>query len=222
MRAQWRPDYARGMKESLIANHYEQLLGLGKGWGVETVELDHGEREVRIRVAAKREALRCPECDASCPGYDRRERRWRHLDTMQYRTILIAEIPRVDCAEHGRRQIRVPWAEAGSRFTALFEALVIDWLQEGSFAGVAELLRLSWDQVAGIQDRAVQRGLARREAVQPTRIGVDETSFQKRHEYVTTVTDLDGKLLYVADDRRRVGGRGTDRLKGHEVFRTSR
>jgi len=191
------------MKQPLIANHYEQLLGLGDGWRVEQVELDHAEREVRIRVVAQREALRCPQCDAACPGYDHRERRWRHLDTMQYRTILIAEVPRVACAEHGHKQIRVPWAEAGSRFTALFEALVIDWLQEASFAGVAELLRLSWDQVAGIQDRAVQRGIARREVLAPTRIGVDETSFQKRHEYVTTVTDLDGRLLYVADDRRR-------------------
>jgi transposase len=191
------------MKQPLIASHYEQLLGLSDGWRVEEVELDHGAREVRIRVAAQREALRCSECETACPGYDRRERRWRHLDTMQYRTILIAEIPRVECPVHGLRQIRVPWAEAGSRFTALFEVLVIDWLQEGSFAAVAEQLKLSWDQVAGIQDRAVQRGLARRKAVQPTRIGVDETSFQKRHEYVTTVTDLDGKLLYVADDRRR-------------------
>ena len=33
------------------------------------------------------------------------------------------------------------------------------------------------------------------------RIGVDETSFQKRHEYVTVVNDLDGHVLHVADGR---------------------
>jgi hypothetical protein len=33
---------------------------------------------------------------------------------------------------------------------------------------------------------------------------VDETSFQKRHEYVTVVSDLkNGRVLYVADDRNR-------------------
>ena len=40
-----------------------------------------------------------------------------------------------------------------------------------------------------------------------TRIGVDETSFQKRHEYVTFVCDLDGTqggVLCVADDRKEV------------------
>ncbi|MBL8723807.1 MAG: transposase [Planctomycetes bacterium] len=35
-------------------------------------------------------------------------------------------------------------------------------------------------------------------------IGVDETSFQRRHEYVTIVTDLDSsRVLHVADDRKR-------------------
>jgi len=39
----------------------------------------------------------------------------------------VAEVPRVKCEEHGVPQLRVPWGEPGSRFTALFEALVIDW-----------------------------------------------------------------------------------------------
>ena len=35
--------------------------------------------------------------------------------------------------------------------------------------------------------RAVKRGLVRREVESPKRIGVDETSFRKRHDYVTVV-----------------------------------
>jgi transposase len=45
---------------------------------------------------------------------------------MQYRTLLIAEVPRVNCEQHGVRPVSVPWAEVGARFTALFEALAID------------------------------------------------------------------------------------------------
>jgi len=41
-------------------------------------------------------------------------------------------VPRVSCEEHGVVQVSVPWAEGGSRFTALFESLVIDWLKEAS------------------------------------------------------------------------------------------
>jgi transposase len=184
---------------------WRDLLGLTAPWRVRDVELALGEGEVRIFVEVEEGAkLACPTCGASRPGYDARERRWRHLDTMQYRTIVIGQVPRVECPEHGVVQVAVPWAEASSRFTALFEALAIDWLLEASFAAVARQLRMTWDEVAGIQDRAVRRGLARRERKPPARIGVDETSFQKRHEYVTTVNDLEaGVVLYVADGRKQ-------------------
>ena len=104
----------------------------------------------------------CPECGQAASRYDSRSRHWRHLDTCRYETILVAEVPRIDCPEHGVRQVRVPWGEPGSRFTALFEALVIDWLHEASITGVARQFGLSWEAVAGILERAVRRGLARR------------------------------------------------------------
>jgi transposase len=69
---------------------------------------------------------------------------------------------------------------------------------------VARRLGLTWDEVDGIMARAVERGLRRRGACEPRRIGLDETSFQKRHEYVTVVTDLDGRrVLSVLDGRTK-------------------
>ncbi|MBK7975726.1 MAG: ISL3 family transposase [Deltaproteobacteria bacterium] len=130
--------------------------------------------------------------------------------------MLIADVPRSNCPEHGPLQVTVPWAEAGSRFTALFEALVIDWLHEASLSGVARQVRITWDEADGIQTRAVRRGLARRERRLPTRIGVDETSFQKRHEYVTVVIDqVAGDVVHVADDRKRASLETY--LAGHSV-----
>jgi transposase len=82
--------------------------------------------------------LRCPECGSESPGYDDAvERRWRHLDTMQYRTILLSEVPQVPCAGHGVRQVRVPWAEERSRFTAFFEVWAIRLLRESTVLGGA-------------------------------------------------------------------------------------
>jgi transposase len=110
---------------------YPQILGIRSPWRVADVELDLPGGEVTVHVGLDPEApMACPECGQSCPGYDLCSRRWRHLDTCQYRTILAAEVPRVECPERGVRQIAVPWAEPGSGFTALFEALVIDWLRE--------------------------------------------------------------------------------------------
>src|SRR5690606_34789027 len=58
--------------------------------------------------------------------------------------------------------------------------------------------------------RAVRRGLARRELTVPRRVGVDETSFQKRYEYVTVVADLDQGVVHHVSD-----GRGKEALSGY-------
>jgi transposase len=81
--------------------------------------------------------------------------------------------------------------------------VAINWLKETSLAAVGRNLGLSWDEIDGIMQRAVGRGLARRAKAFPERLGIDETSFRKRHDYVTVVTDPQaGTVLHVADDRR--------------------
>lgn len=182
---------------------YARILGITYPWIVGEVELrlQAGEVIIHLELSAGY-ALTCPLCGKAAPGYDTRQRRWRHLDTCQYRTVLVADVPRVECEEHGVHQVGVSWSEPGSRFTVLFEALAIDWMKEASLSAICRLLGISWDAAAGIQERAVRRGLERREAVSPKRIGVDETSFQKRHEYVTVVSNQEtGEVLYVDDDR---------------------
>lgn len=184
---------------------YAKVLGIKQPWFVIKVELDRDHKEVRVVLAvSRRKKLPCPECGKACSRYDSRERRWRHLDTCQYRTILMAKVPRVRCPSHGVRQVTVPWSEPGSQFTALFEAFAIDWLREASISAVARQLRLSWDATDGILQRAVERGLARRAPTLPERIGVDEKAFRRGHDYVTIVSDQGkGTVLYVADARKQ-------------------
>ena len=183
---------------------YSQILGIREPWCVERVELKLGDGEVHIHLEHPADTQwPCPECGRPCSLYDHQpERQWRHLDTCQYRTILHAAPPRSNCAEHGPRAVKLPWAEPGSRFTALFERLAIDWLQAASQQAVANRLGLSWDEVHGIQERAVARGLARRQAEPIAHLGVDEKSFKRGHRYFTLVNDLlRGRVLYVAEDR---------------------
>jgi transposase len=183
---------------------YAQILGVRSPWSVHDVRLDVKKETVEVLVEIERGVeLACPQCGRDASRYDARRRSWRHLDTCQFHTVVTAEVPRVSCSEHGVLQVKVPWAEEGSSFTALMERLVIDWLKEASTAAVSRRIDLSWDEVDGIMGRAVARGLARRKRSAPARIGVDETSFQRRHEYVTVVSDLeDSAVLYVANDRK--------------------
>ena len=116
---------------------YAQILGIASPWMVTDVKLDLRGSEVAVRVVVDPAAtLACPECGTTSPRYDSRERRWRHLDTCQCQTILVADVPRVSCTEHGVKQVKVPWAEPNSHFTALFESVVIDWLREAPISAV--------------------------------------------------------------------------------------
>lgn len=185
---------------------YEQILGIGSPWLVSRVELDLKAGEVHVYLGhTETTSWCCPECGEACPLHDHQpERIWRHLDTCQYQTLLHAELPRTRCEADGVRVVQIPWAEPYGRFTALFERLVIDWLQAASQQAVADRVGLSWDEVHGIMERAVKRGLGRREAEPIPHIGVDEKSFRKRHRYVTVVSDIDrGRVLYVAEDRKQ-------------------
>ena len=184
---------------------YAQILGITNPWQVTDVELTLSEGTVTVHVGRDAQiALCCPTCAQPSPGYDSRPRRWRHLDTCQYKTILVADVPRVKCAQHGVVTTAVPWAEPGSGFTALFEALVIDWLKEASVAAVARIMGLSWNAIDGVMQRAVARGLLRRERCTVVHLGVDETAFRKRHDYVTIVIDQDtGYALHVGEDRTK-------------------
>ena len=118
------------------------------------------------------------------------------------KTLLVADVPRVQCSEHGVVTVSVPWAEPGSGFTMLFEALVINWLKAASTSAVSDRLRVSWNAVDGIMQRAVERGLSRRAALSPKHLSVDETSYRKGHDYVTVVTDQPhGAVLHGAENR---------------------
>ena len=110
-----------------LSKHYAELLGLADGWEVEWVDLSLEESRVEIRLRRSTAAVVCPECSKECSkecsiADHAAERTWRHLDTMQFETRLIATLPRAKCADCGVKTVAVPWSEKYSRFTLMFEA----------------------------------------------------------------------------------------------------
>jgi transposase len=183
---------------------YKDILGVQAPWMITAVTKDEASRKVTIGIKHDPEkTLTCPICGQSTKLYDHRVRVLRYLDTCQYETFLEVYVPRIKCKKDGVQQIQIPFAEKHSRFTSRFERAIIIWLQDCPISTVAENFNLSWDEVDGIMQRAVKRGLARRKCQSVKNIGVDETSFQKRHEYVTVILDKDGdRVIDVLDDRK--------------------
>ncbi len=187
---------------------YAQILGLKAPWFVKKVTLKLSENSVDIWLShGRREQWACPKCGRflSCRDHVE-ERTWRHLDTCQFKTFVHARVPRVHCPEHGVIQVLVPWAEPRSRFTLLKERWVIDVLSEcSSIEGARRLLHLTWDEVWGVMQKAVQRGLHRKKKHPVSYIGVDEKAFRKGHSYMTIVSDLMGKTVgYVSEGRKTI------------------
>lgn len=175
---------------------YRQILGIEAPWFVENIDLDVPGQKVEVFVKHKR-GLKwpCPKCGALLACHDHAaERTWRHLDTCQYRTFLKAQIPRVECPEHGVLQVKVPWSEARSRFTLLMERFALDVIHHAqNVTAACKILNLSWDEAWGIMKRAVERGQRRKKHNKSLRkICVDEKSFKGGHKsYVTVVSDLE-------------------------------
>jgi transposase len=109
---------------------YNTLLGINAPWFVKDVKLELASKKVTVVLGHESGAkFTCAECGKESPVYDHRRRQWRHLDTCDFITIIEADVPRISCRDHTIKQITVPWAESGSGFTAMFEAVAISWLQ---------------------------------------------------------------------------------------------
>jgi len=169
---------------------FTQLLGLKDPWRVEDVQVDMESCRVTVVV----DCGEGPWKDAqgvvlAIHGYE--ERTWRHLDTMQFETVIAARVPRVRHGDGRTEMIAVPWAAARSRWTLMFEALAVRMMQNSrSLSQASELLRLDWSSVQRIMERAVERGMERRKTDKVRYLGMDEKSFGRGHHYISTLVDL--------------------------------
>jgi transposase len=188
-----------------LQKHYALLLGIGSPWQVKAVALKLAEKQVDIELGWQwGSAAQCPECGRECSIHDSApERTWRHLDTMQFETLIRARAPRSDCPEHGVKTMKVPWAAPQGRFTLLFERFAVDVLLAcASVSQACELLGLGWEAAHEIMRRAVERGLERREMDQLKHLGMDEKSFKRGHSYITLLSDLEqSRVLEVVEER---------------------
>jgi transposase len=177
---------------------YEQLLGLSKPWSVERVEIDLDGGHITVHVKCERDVVwGDPETNqdrAHVHGWIKRQ--WRHLDTCQLETRIVAELPRLKYKSGRVEDASVPWADRFSRLTQMMEAFIIRLLLSASCVKrVALLMRLDWHTVNTVMRRAVQRGMLQRTQEPVRYLGLDEKSFARSHHYASVLTDIDHKRV---------------------------
>jgi len=171
---------------------------------VQSVEMDVARETVTIEVGLKEGAVwACPICQRRMHVHAYARRRWRHLDTQQFKTWITGDVPMVRCEEHGDQQVRVPWAEPYARFTMLFEDVAIALMQGMTTSKAQARLGISWEEADGIKQRAVARGLKRRPATVMKHLRVDE-KHAGRELWLTVVSCVDdgkGRVVFLAQGK---------------------
>ncbi len=183
---------------------FQRALGLEDPWEVVDVSFDVGERRLDLRIDFPRGAVFCcPECGVEgLKARDTEQKTWRHLDFFQHQAYLTARVPRVDCPEHGVRQVMVPWARERSGFTLLFEALVMALVKEMPVAAVAELIGESDMRVWRVLHHYVDAAVEAQDLSRLERLGIDETSSRRGQDYVSVFADLDERRAVFAVEGR--------------------
>jgi len=179
---------------------FTAALGLQTPWVVREVDLNTSKHRIDFEVACDAKRLTCPACGAAEQGiHDRVRRDWRHLDFFQFEAWLHADVPRVKCGSCGKTsQVVVPWAREGSGFTLLFEALALSLCRELPVAQAANLLRVAGKQLWTRINHYIKAARIRDDMSGVRKVGIDETSVKKGHEYITVVHDLEAKRLLFA------------------------
>lgn len=202
---------------------FGMALGIVPPWEVTEINFSKESKRLDITIDFQRGAtFACPICGAPAPAYDTTEKTWRHLNFFQYEAYLHARVPRVNCpnAGCGIKQIQVPWARAGSGFTLLFEALVMTMARDLPVNVMARLFSVTDTRLWRVINAYVEMARVKEDYSGVKRIGIDETSVKKGHDYVTFFFDLDNRKLlfgtegkdnetikeFVADLKRHGGG----------------
>ena len=181
------------------------LEDIDDAWRVKEVKTNIKTREVDIFLEYTLKKGDSPDTGKECPLYDHREmRRWRHLDTLDYKTYLNARVPRIKDENGKVKTIRVPWASTHERNSYKFEKVVIDLLQATkNQTQTANLANCGFNVINRIMHRATQRGLSRRPSeITYHHLGIDEKAFKKGHHYISVLTYPDaGCILDVVQGR---------------------
>jgi transposase len=162
------------------------------------------EIEIPIEPRANSRAI-CSSCGQVASGYDRLpERRFEYVPLWQIAVYFVYAMRRVDCSTCGVKVEQVPWCDGKHQLTTTYRWFLAGWAKRLSWKGVAEAFGTTWQNVFRSVQHAVSWGLAHRDLSGIQAIGVDEVAWQKGHNYLTLVYQIDSgckRLLWIGKDR---------------------
>ena len=189
-------------------------LGLEEPWYLEKIVFDKKVLQLDIYLRFTRGFKFKMDDGQSYTAHDTIERTWQHLDFFQYKCYLHAKVPRVKQADGKIKTYPVPWARQGSGFTLLFEAFAMLLIEnEMPVNKAAKITKVYPNRLWNIFNHWVSKAHKEDTIDNLEKIGFDETSIKKGHNYVTTMVDLDERKVLFATE-----GKGVDCIEKSVEF----
>jgi len=183
-----------------IVEQLESLLPLLYPFSVMRIEKDEQMEQVHIYLEVARDYR--PSANHSIQSYY--ERSWEHLRLFQYRSFLHCRLPVFLDKESGKTTaMQVDCSRDHSRFTLLYEQHVLQLMQlHCCFTSVAAQLGIYPQRVESIYHYYTTQAYLQHTTSVCERVGLDETSTRKGHDYITVFTDMDaGQIIAIEDGR---------------------
>lgn len=147
----------------------------------------------------------CSGCGRRRAGYDQLpERRFEFIPMWGIKVFFRYVPRRVNCPRCGIRVERMPWVTGKRRVTDSYAWFLARWARCLSWQEVARAFHTTWDVVFSSVEMAVQWGLRHRDLSRIESVGVDEIQWQKGHNYLTLVYQIDEgcrRLLWIGEKR---------------------
>jgi transposase len=182
---------------------FAKALRLESPWKITKVEFHEGEGVIKVFVDfAKGSVFCCPVCGKEVKAYDTTEKEWRHLNFFQYACYLTVRVPRTDCPADGILQIDVPWAREGADFTFLFESFAMTLVREMPVNKVSQIIDVDDNKLWRMMHYYTEAARQREDHSGVNKIGVDETSKTRGHDYVSLFVDLaERRTIFVVEGK---------------------
>ncbi len=179
-----------------------------RGFVYGQAELVQRERGLALHVEInprRNGRARCSGCERPCPGYDTLPQRcFEFVPLWGIAVFFLYAMRRVECSRCGIVVEKVPWAEGKNHMTTTYQWFLAKWAKLLSWTEVARVFRTSWETVFRSVEMAVDWGRARMNLDGITAIGFDEIQWQRGHNYLTLVYQIDNghrRLLWLGRDR---------------------
>lgn len=182
----------------------ESVFHIPEPWYIDKCEFDIELKQLDVYLKFREGAgFTCVNCGATVqPVYDIADydHTWRHMNFAEYPIYFHAAHPRTGCKSCNRiLRIEVPWAiKNRAAFTTLFDAWIMTMAKDMPMNAISRIAGEHDTRLWRILHYYVENAIAAQDLSHVTKIGTDETSSKRGHNYVTLFMDAEKKYVICA------------------------